>query len=548
MRKLFLSIFIVAAFLTSFIIFQSCNIPAGSAGNREMSADSGTISVTVDSGMSSQSISVVEYKVIKVTLELTDPNGLVTTSVWRPGDNPVFMYPDKKPGTYTLAVTELDESAYAKKDSKLIKAQKGYNTHVYVTIGGNLIIEVDDGSTWSFGVMGDTQWTLSTDPAGKNPNGVSKSIIDKINKQFISKHVNFVIQVGDLTEDGNDTDISVRAAAAQSLYDAGIGFFPMRGNHETYANPANGFGIAAFRINFPQTQGISRTFDATSFNSPVSVSGDLLGMSYSFDYGLEGGNARFVIIDDWVTPSKEVVAAGYHYGYSVADQQAWISNRLDKNSRSTTHAFVFSHQNIMGENHQDSLFNGYTDANPDMQNAFFSSLQGNGAKYYISGHDHIHQRSIVASPDGLSKVEELITASCSSKFYTPKSLTDANWKGQKSRETSVAQEMYTVGFYIFTVDGPRVTVDYYADDHGNWKSDASYPNGTGQHDTGTTPTFTFEKKATWGYSTNGKEFLVGGAGGTSYTVVNDSFGNTEAHILSGTYGNTAADYNGRVLT
>jgi hypothetical protein len=41
---------------------------------------------------------------------------------------------------------------------------------------------------------------------------------------------------------------------------------------------------------------------------------------------------------------------------------------------------------------------------------------------------------------------------------------------------------------------------------------------------------------------------VGGARGTSYTVVNDSFGNTEAHILSGIYGNTAEDYNGRVLT
>jgi hypothetical protein len=27
-------------------------------------------------------------------------------------------------------------------------------------------------NAWSFGVMGDTQWTLATDPAGTNPNGV----------------------------------------------------------------------------------------------------------------------------------------------------------------------------------------------------------------------------------------------------------------------------------------------------------------------------------------------------------------------------------------
>ncbi len=66
-----------------------------------------------------------------------------------------------------------------------------------------------------------------------------------------------------------------------------------------------------------------------------------------------------------------------------------------------------------------------------MQNAFFASLQDNDAKYYISGHDHIHQRSIIVSPDGASKVQQLICASNSSKFYTPKALDQSNWFGQK---------------------------------------------------------------------------------------------------------------------
>jgi len=37
--------------------------------------------------------------------------------------------------------------------------------------------------------------------------------------------------------------------------------------------------------------------------------------------------------------------------------------------------------------------------------------------------------------------------------------------GQKTRETPVAQELYTVGYYIFTVDGPNMTVDFYSDTH-----------------------------------------------------------------------------------
>jgi hypothetical protein len=400
---------------------------------------------------------------------------------------------------------------------------------------------------WRFGVMSDTQWTVATDPAGQNPNAVPVSIINQINQQFIIQGVKFVIQVGDLTENGNDADEATRAAAAQPLINAGIGFFPMRGNHETYANPPNGYAIAVFQSNYPQTRGISNTFGTTNFSSPTSVSADLTGMSYSFDYGTAGNNTRFVIIDNWVTPSKNVAPGnGYNYGYSIADQQAWISSRLDKNTRGTEHAFIFSHQPLIAENHQDSPFVGYTNANPDMQNAFFASLQNDGVRYYISGHDHMHQRSIITSPDGKSEVEEIIGASNSSKFYTPKSLTDANWFGQKTRETPLSQELYTVGYYIYTVDGPCVTVDYYSDTHGNWQSDSKYPDGSGLADTGITPTFYFVKKETWGYCLNGKEFLV--AQGKPYDIVQDSYSGTTAKILGGTNASTAKDYNGRALT
>ena len=218
----------------------------------------------------------------------------------------------------------------------------------------------------------------------------------------------------------------------------------------------------------------------------------------------------------------------------------------------------------MGENHQDSLFTGYTNANPEMQDAFFASLQDNGVKYFISGHDHIHQRSIIQSPGCsdrdtqtiCSAVEELICASNSSKFYTPKALEDPNWYGQKGRETSVSQERYTVGYYIFTVDGPCVTVEYYSDDHGNWQSDNCYPNGGGTPQScpttvstpgsHITPTFNFVKKETWGYCHNGKEFLV--PQDATYTTVQDSFGGTTAQILDGTNTSTAKDDNKRPFT
>ncbi|HYA39698.1 MAG TPA: hypothetical protein VEF34_00200 [Syntrophobacteraceae bacterium] len=203
---------------------------------------------------------------------------------------------------------------------------------------------------------------------------------------------------------------------------------------------------------------------------------------------------------------------------------------------------VFEHQPIMAESHQDTMFSGYTNANPTWQNAFYSSLVSNGVKYYISGHDHMHQRSIIQSPDGSSNVEELICQSCSSKFYTPAALNSSNWFGQKGRETSISQELYAVGFYVFTVDGLTVTVDYYSDNHGNWYSSGSYPGGG----TGTyiTPTFTFAKKETWGYtlSTSGVSTfnLTQGSGCTL------NFGSTTAYVNKTS--TTAKDYTGRSLT
>ncbi len=398
---------------------------------------------------------------------------------------------------------------------------------------------------WKFGVMGDSQWTTA-DPANANPSTVPVAIINQVNQEFIKAGVKFVIAVGDLSNDGNDISEVTRAKAAQPLIDSGIGFFPFRGNHET-VGLNNDYGLSVFRSNYHQTQ--TGTFTKTDqqhynvgrgFSSPISVSTDLNGMSYSFDYGEPESRARFVIVDTWATPTKvDKNPNGYAYGYTVNDQQAWISSRLDKKARKTSQAFVFSHQPLIAEGHQDTMFNGYTNSNPDWQNRFFASMQDNGVKFYICGHDHIHQRSIIASPDGKSHIEEIICASNSSKFYTPKPLDDLKWFNQKTRETSIAQERYTVGYYIYTVDGPMVTVDYYSDDHGNWMSDANFPNGPGKADTAVNPAFHFVKKESWSYSTNGKEFLI--PQGSSYAKVSDRFKGTIARILDGKNNSTERD-------
>jgi len=486
-----------------------------------------------------QSVSAVDINgSVNLAVEASDPQGSTLSFQWKAATGTLSNQVDGAVTSHVLwTAPAAGTTTYTV--SVIVTNAAGASTQFDFTIAAASACKSPASTAWKFGLMGDTQWTTS-DPAGTNPTTVAKSIIDQISPQFIAAHVKFVIQVGDLADTGNDADETVRAHAAQSLYNDGIGFFPMRGNHETYGT-GNGYAIPVLQSLYPQTRGLSQTFGATNFSSPTSVSTELDGMSYSFDYN----NARFVIIDPWATPSRDLSKVGYDFGYSITEQQPWISSRLDKATRGTDHAFVMSHQPLIAENHQDTMFQGYINANPDMQNAFFASLQSNNVKYFLSGHDHINQHSIIASPDGQSSVHEIISASDSSKFYTPKALTDANWFGQKSRETSVAQEGYTVGYYIFTVDGPNVTVDFYSDTHGSWKSDGSYPLGTGRSDTNITPIFTFAKKQTWGYSQNGTEFLV--AQGASYPTTPYTFSGTTAKFLAGTNTSTATDLTGRAL-
>ena len=405
---------------------------------------------------------------------------------------------------------------------------------------------------WKFGVISDTQWTIADD--GKNPNTCAADIIKQVDQQFIAEGVKLVVHVGDMVDTGSQLNDYTRALYAQDLYNAGIGFYPLRGNHEaangTYTDsgldyihaypqivPGPGAGV---NNNTPSdiTPDLIPTADldpgtgnppahktnpykfrvGTHFSAPDDVNAETGGVSYAFDYN----NATFMLLDQFKSPD-------YYTSY-IPEQQDWIDQTLSKRHR-YTHAFAFTHKNILGGNHKDNMFGGPANGNdpgdgygldPDLtlpadqgsvktvgdkqaaMNTFLASLQENNVKYVISGHDHHHYNSVVTSPDGQSKVHQLITASDSSKFYTPGNPVSPN-------DAPVEQDLARIGYYIFTVDGPRVTIDYYADDHGNWQSDAKFPDSNVDlvnFPLGPPPPSHFVKRSTTGYSLNGRENLV----------------------------------------
>ena len=175
---------------------------------------------------------------------------------------------------------------------------------------------------WSFGMIGDTQWTVKDD--GYNPNTVAANIIKQVDQQFIAAGVKFVVAVGDTVDVNSKVNIDTRALYAQSLYNAGIGFYPLRGNHEAaedpnyldsgpelrYAFPQIGAGVnnhtpAAITtaiitptdlLNNPPAARMGVTFTVGSnFSEPAAVNTANNSVSYAFQYN----NATFMLLDQF---------------------------------------------------------------------------------------------------------------------------------------------------------------------------------------------------------------------------------------------------------
>lgn len=384
---------------------------------------------------------------------------------------------------------------------------------------GLLAMSAAHAEPWKFGIMADTQWKSNLD--GENPATVAAGIFRQLVPEFIRHEVKFVVQVGDLTDTYSNAGFDTVADVVAPLYAQGIGYFPLRGNHDDGQTAANYMPVA-----FPQTLGTSNTFGASNFDSPV-IGGNadkLKGLTYSFDFN----GSRFILLDQFRRKDNTGSTNS-----NLVDQVDWVDARLD-GKPADGHAFVFAHKELIGQNHTDTLFGSNPTSNATARNAFMASLQENGVRYSIGGHDHMHHRSLVTSPDGASRVMQMIASSNSYKFYTPAKPAKDVVYNAGTKEVPVAQELYHIGYYVVTVDGPRVSVDHYAGLPG---CGGSLGAGVDCDLTVTPDDIAFAWRETFGYSLNGKQFVVGKDG--SFTVVQD-----HSPIGSGWLGTAAAIENG----
>ena len=427
---------------------------------------------------------------------------------------------------------------------------------------GILFCPLHAEESWTFAILGDTQWAsevctaiegtsdtlcLSGDSLSgyRNPNSVAVDFIHQIQERLILDHKpKFLVLLGDFGDDVDVKSVQTRVTWAQELYDAQIGVFPVRGNHDEGPYVAKEF----LKV-FPQTRTgeMNQTpADAFLWTDSAQIHPRLLPGSASFkigshfsspscaagrSYAFQESGATFIFID----PFMDSRAASC----PVADQIFWVDSVLKAKGGANVPAFVFGHKPLIGACHEDNLFGDNPSVDSLNTTRFMKTLVDHGVRLYIAGHEHLLQHSIVEEPgDGGLQIQQAIFSGASWKFY-PSLIPTIDEKFNvpafgKTREVALGQELGYVGYQIVQVEGERVEITSWGAPTGVMIGELiEAPNLKEQ----------WSVRRIWGWSSRGKQTLL--APNASLTSLSDSFLNTSVRVLSGTWKTSKKDFSRR---
>lgn len=210
--------------------------------------------------------------------------------------------------------------------------------------------------TWRFAMVGDTHVTAT-----------QKAIPAELVTAILADAPKALLVAGDLVEGGSgatatqlEQQLTAFLSVMAPLKAAGIGVYPIRGNHEADV-PNN---LSAWNKVFSGGE-------ALPANGP---SGEM-NLSYAFTLN----NALFIGLDDYVNLHRV--------------NQGWLDAQLSANTR--PHVFVFGHEAAFKTRHDDIL-----DDYPTERTAFWQSLTRAGARTYLCGHDHFADVARLDEGDG----------------------------------------------------------------------------------------------------------------------------------------------------
>jgi hypothetical protein len=303
--------------------------------------------------------------------------------------------------------------------------------------------------TWKFAVLCDTR---GSDQNSTYKSCINDTIVSSLAHAVVMDGCDLVLVPGDLVNGWwrnccNNTNSKISydvqfenwKTAMKPVYDAGIGVYAVRGNHEDGSSvyppqpPYNTFPDADLKAAFIKAFGSTNTS-----NGPCGET----NLTYSFSHK----NAFFIGLDEYITPHRV--------------NQYWLDQQLASNNK--THVFVFGHEPAFKVNHSDCL-----GAYPKDRDIFWESIVSAGCRVYFCGHDHFYNRAhIMHNSD--DKIYQMLIGSCGAPFK--------QWRPPYNDRFVVGDyhnEKYC-GYALVTVDGDIAWIEWKALQNGTWVTRDSF--------------------------------------------------------------------------
>jgi hypothetical protein len=299
-------------------------------------------------------------------------------------------------------------------------------------------------SQWKFAVICDTRGDDKANIINKSC--INEPLIREMAGDIVKQGCDLVLVPGDLVNGfwmncstPYETQFENWKRAMKPLYDAGIGVYPVRGNHENgveYYRSVDKNGKPyiseapwppAGPLSFLSEPALKQAFQSAFNYTPNNGPDDEKQLTYSFNHK----NAFFVALDEYIDLHKV--------------NQTWLDGQLANNTK--PHIFVYGHDPAFKVVHNDSL--AYY---PVKRDAFWNSIVKAGARIYFCGHDHLYNRARVLDDSG-KDLYQIVIGSCGAPQYT--------WKPPYAEGPKLIPEYNDsshYGYILVTIDGNNATV------------------------------------------------------------------------------------------
>ncbi len=205
------------------------------------------------------------------------------------------------------------------------------------------------------------RFVVTCDSRGSD-NGVNSLILGEIVQETLDLGASFLLFPGDLVDGSGgasslEQQLTYWRDIVQPLYDAGVGVYPVRGNHDDGS-------VDAWNAVFSGPYALPQ-------NGPAGE----LNLTWSTTYG----NVMIAGVDVYVNDARVNVD--------------WLQAQLD--SSDASFYFVIGHEPAYAVHHSDCL-----DDHPADRDDFVATLLDAGARTYFAGHDHFYDHARIDDGDG----------------------------------------------------------------------------------------------------------------------------------------------------